>query len=241
MAKPWMRWLLVLQCVLLVAMLAGMLANKLALLAFRPAFMTFVYAFQGLMLVTALVVLASAVIWWRKWQVQKPAAKTALWLGIVPIAAIFALIGPGLSVPQIHNITTDLAQPPVFNAAYGLRDDSHNSLDVPDASVRELQRAYYKDLKPLVLEASPEAVYQRALATVEALGWTLIAADPGALTIEAYEETTFFGFKDDVVIRVQPVAEGARVDLRSVSRVGRSDLGANAKRIQRFLAALQQG
>jgi uncharacterized protein (DUF1499 family) len=240
MGKPWMRWLLWLQCALLLAMLAGMVANKFDLLAFRPAFMTFVYAFQGVMVVTGLAMLLGAIIWWKKCDAEKASTKWTLVLGVLPLAVVFTLIGKGLGVPQIHNISTDLENPPAFNAAYALRDESHNSLDSPSVDVREQQRSYYTTLAPLHLSIAPQQAYDKALQTVEAMGWTLISTQREKLTIEAFEETTFFGFKDDVVIRVQAEGQGSRLDLRSVSRVGRSDLGANAKRIERFFDAFKR-
>lgn len=241
MAKPWMRWALALQILLLAAMLGGMIANKFELAEFRPAFMTFVYAFKGVMWVTGLSLLACAVIWWRNWQAEKRSALLTLALGAVPVAVVFALIGQGLKVPAIHNITTDLENPPVFEAAYALRGDTLNSLDAPSAEVRAQQAAHYPELAPLDLTLTPKAAFTKALQVVDDLGWTLIESSPEDGRIEAYEETLFFGFKDDVVIRIQAVEAGSRVDVRSVSRVGRSDLGANAKRIKRFLAAMRQG
>ena len=235
MKKPWTRWLLLLQSLLLLAMLFGMVANKFELLAFKPAFMTFVYAFQTLMVLTGLSLLVCGLVWWKGWQQEKVFAKWSLIMGVVPVIAVFALIGAGLKVPAIHNITTDLDNPPEFEASYKMRVEGLNSLDVPSAEVRELQRGYYSDLAPLNLPTTPDETYQRALQVVNSLGWTLVSSKPGDLKIEAYEETTFFGFKDDVVIRIQAAEQGSRVDVRSVSRVGRSDLGANAKRIQRFL------
>ncbi|UTA46560.1 DUF1499 domain-containing protein [Simiduia sp. 21SJ11W-1] len=239
MAKPWMRWVLVLQIVLLVVMLAGMLANKFELAPFRPAFMTFVYAFKAVMWVTGFAVLASALIWWRNWHTQKTSALYTLALGALPVVVVFVLIGQGLKVPAIHNISTDLENPPSFEAAYALRDDSQNSLDAPAEDVRTQQREFYPELAPLVLAAPADAVFAKALEVVDELGWSLIDSDAAAGRIEAYEETLFFGFKDDVVIRVMTTEAGTVVDVRSVSRVGRSDLGANAKRIKRFLAALK--
>ncbi len=240
MAKPWMRWILVLQCVLLLAMFAGMVANKFGLAPFRQAFMTFYYGFQGVIVVTGLTVLACGLIWWLRWHAEKRFALWTLALGAAPVVVVFALVGKGLGVPAIHNISTDLENPPKFIAAYELRSSEQNSLDAPSDAVKDLQRGHYADLAPLILPEEPDAVFARALATVADLGWTLIAAHPEQGLIEAYDETLFFGFKDDVAIRIQAQAQGTRVDVRSVSRVGRSDLGANAKRIAKFQKALEK-
>jgi uncharacterized protein (DUF1499 family) len=67
----------------------------------------------------------------------------------------------------------------------------------------------------------------------------VVASDPAAGRIEANETTRWFRFTDDVVIRVAPDGAGSRVDVRSVSRVGRSDFGVNAGRIRAYTAALK--
>lgn len=97
----------------------------------------------------------------------------------------------------------------------------------------------YPMLAPLVTAAAPDAAYTAALAAVESRGWTVVLADPEAGTIEATEESFWFGFKDDVMIRVRSDEMGARVDVRSTSRVGLSDLGANAKRIRNLLDEIE--
>jgi len=97
----------------------------------------------------------------------------------------------------------------------------------------------YPMLAPLVTAAAPDAAYTAALAAVESRGWTVVLADPEAGTIEATEESFWFGFKDDVMIRVQSDEMGARIDVRSTSRVGLSDLGANAKRVRNLLDEIE--
>ncbi|WP_291205591.1 DUF1499 domain-containing protein [Hyphomonas sp.] len=97
----------------------------------------------------------------------------------------------------------------------------------------------YPMLAPLVTAAAPDAAYTAALAAVESRGWTVVLADPEAGTIEATEESFWFGFKDDVMIRVRSDEMGARIDVRSTSRVGLSDLGANAKRVRNLLDEIE--
>jgi uncharacterized protein (DUF1499 family) len=83
-------------------------------------------------------------------------------------------------------------------------------------------------------------MFKRAEATARAMGWEIVAAEPGEGRIEATDTTMWFGFKDDIVIRIVPEGEGSRLDIRSMSRVGKSDLGKNADRIRKFLAALKE-
>jgi len=98
--------------------------------------------------------------------------------------------------------------------------------------VPELQRKAYPDIQPIRVELPPEQAFQKALNTVKARGWTLIEANAGEGRIEASDNTRWFGFVDDVVIRVRAEGGGSRVDVRSVSRIGFGDIGQNAKRIR---------
>jgi uncharacterized protein (DUF1499 family) len=140
-------------------------------------------------------------------------------------------------VPRIHDITTDTITPPAFNAVVPLRVGA-NPLEYTDAKA-EAQREGYPNLGPLLLEASPADAYARALALVHARGWEVVADNAESRRIEATDTTRWFGFKDDIVIRVSALPDGgSRVDMRSISRVGRSDVGTNARRIEAFLAEL---
>jgi uncharacterized protein (DUF1499 family) len=142
-------------------------------------------------------------------------------------------------VPRIHDITTDTVTPPTFDAIVPRRAGA-NPLDYTEAKA-EAQREGYPTLGPLMLEASPADAYARALALVGSRGWELVADSADTRVIEATDTTRWFGFKDDVVIRVSGLPDGgSRVDVRSVSRVGRSDVGTNARRIQAFLADLER-
>lgn len=144
------------------------------------------------------------------------------------------------SVPPIHDITTDLDNPPAFVDILPLRADAPNSADY-DPEVAPQQREGYPDLRPITLDAPPAAAFERALAAVHDLGWELVASDAGAGRIEATDTTFWYGFKDDVVVRIRPEGGGSRIDVRSVSRVGRSDVGANAARIRAYAARLGGG
>lgn len=142
------------------------------------------------------------------------------------------------SVPPIHDITTDLDHPPTFDAVLPLRAGVRNSAEYGGPEVAAQQRAAYSDIQPQVLSVPPGSAFTRALAAARAMGWFIVAADSVAGRIEATATTTWFGFKDDVVVRITPIAGGSRVDVRSVSRVGRSDVGTNAARIRRYLRHL---
>jgi uncharacterized protein (DUF1499 family) len=141
-------------------------------------------------------------------------------------------------VPPIHDITTDPDDPPRFVAVLPLRRDAPNSVDYAGPALAAQQRAGYPDLGPARFAAPPAVVLSHATEVARNLGWEIVATEPAEGRLEATARTRWFGFRDDVVVRVRPDGSGSRVDVRSVSRVGRSDLGTNARRIHRFLTAL---
>ena len=142
--------------------------------------------------------------------------------------------------PPIHDITTDMEDPPAFVAVLPLRVDAPNPPDY-DPEIASEQREAYPDLGPIILDDPPAAAFERALGAVDALGWELVADDAAAGRIEATDTTFWYGFKDDVVVRIRPDGSGSRVDVRSKSRVGRGDVGANAARIRTFRERLTGG
>jgi uncharacterized protein (DUF1499 family) len=143
------------------------------------------------------------------------------------------------SVPRIHDITTDTGNPPQFVAIPGLLRSGENTHVYGGSELAGLQKKAYPDIVPLILPELPDQAFEKALAAARRLGWQIIDADSDAGRIEAVDTTFWFGFKDDVVIRIRRLPSGSRVDIRSVSRVGVSDLGKNAERIRKFLRAVQ--
>ena len=141
-------------------------------------------------------------------------------------------------LPPIHDISTDTSNPPPFVAVLPLRQGAPNSTAYSTTVAAQQQRAY-PEIVPLVLALAAPDVLRRAEQVARATGWTIVAVDAAELRIEATATTFLFGFKDDIVIRITPWAGGSRVDVRSLSRVGRSDLGANARRVRSFIQQLQ--
>lgn len=154
------------------------------------------------------------------------------------------------AVPPIHDISTDLNNPPAFEAALALREATAASnpaeymrevtvrggpLNVPEA-----QKEAYPDIQPMELWGrSFYESFDMALKAAEDMGWTIIAADKERGRIEAWDKTMWYGFIDDVVIRISPEGIGSLVDVRSVSRVGTSDVGKNAQRIRAYFKKLE--
>lgn len=143
------------------------------------------------------------------------------------------------SVPPIHDITTDTENPPEFVAIAPLRADAPNPIEYGGPEIAAQQREGYPELAPLILELPPEQAFERALDAAGEMGWEIVAADAAEGRIEAIDETLWFGFKDDVVIRVTPAGGGSRIDVRSLSRVGGSDVGTNAQRIREYLERVE--
>ena len=172
------------------------------------------------------------------------------WLvSVLALAVPLAGMGYGKSVskkagslPFIHDITTDTQDVPTFTQVIiGQRGDKSNTLDYAGKKERstgklvsELQTGAYPDIQTLVLSDAPAAAFNRALATAKSMRWTIASQSPQTGIIEATAVTMWFGFKDDVVIRVRSAGNGSKVDVRSISRVGGSDIGANADRIRKF-------
>lgn len=177
----------------------------------------------------------------RRWRWRSlPTALAAIALGGAIAAVPYSHLRIARSVPPIHDITTDLEQPPPFVDILPLRADAPNPASHGGEAIAEQQRRGYPHLGPLMLEADGEQVFSHALATARDLGWKIVAAVPEDGRIEATDRTYWFGFADDVVVRIAAANGGSRVDVRSVSRVGRSDAGANARRIERFLERLRE-
>ena len=156
-------------------------------------------------------------------------------LYVVPgTVLLLTMLGGGGDIPPIHDITTDTANPPAFDAAVQARGEGSNSLETKPETVAQ-QLAAYPDLEPLSSALPAGQAFDTALAVGQAMGWEIIAQDKAGGIIEAVDTTAIMAFKDDVVIRITASGSGSVIDLRSVSRVGVSDLGANAKRIRAFI------
>ena len=210
---------------------------------YRVGLLPLVVAFLALMLgvLLSLVVLPVAVTLLvrrrgapeRRRSVIGAAALSAV-TGLGPLFTVLSALG----LPAIHDITTDFDDPPRFNAVVPLRGDAANSLEYGGQGLADAQRAAYPDIAALVLGHPPDRVVELARDTAAAMGWEIVAVDIVAGRVEATDTTSWFGFKDDIVVRVGLATGGAQVDVRSVSRVGLGDLGANAARIREFLARL---
>ena len=178
--------------------------------------------------------------------VTRAGSKRNRWLAGFALLVGFVMIGNALvwrnrarSAPPIHDITTDTENPPEFVAITPLRADAANPAAYGGAEIAAQQRKGYPDLQTVELEQPAPEAFQRALGIARDLGWQIVAEEPDEGRIEATDQTFWFGFKDDIVIRITPLGARSRVDIRSVSRVGRSDVGTNARRIRDFITRLR--
>lgn len=203
---------------------------RLGALALSPAFMGSLLG-SALAMVAGLIVLGM-LIFGRS---LSPATLSVIVAGCLPFVAVLLTVGvSGFKAPPIHDITTDTKTPPQFDVVVGLRTETENSLEYAGEELASKQQAAYPDVKPVLLPANANQAFTVAEAAIAALGWEIQKADSQRLQLEATERSTLFNFADDVVVRVLPHNDGSRIDMRSVSRVGVGDLGANAKRIRRF-------
>jgi uncharacterized protein (DUF1499 family) len=243
--KPSISWVVMLGAGLALAsalvLLAGPLGYRAGILPLRLALQTFLRWGTYGALAAAVVSLAGLVLTLRR----PRDARRGILLAVISLLAALVLSGIparfrlGPPKPPIHDITTDTQEPPEYVAVLPLRANAPNSTVYGGEQVAAQQRRAYQDLRPVVLNVPPPDAFERALETVREMGWDLVAADAAAGRIEATDTTFWFGFKDDVVIRVRQANGGSRVDVRSLSRVGVGDAGTNAERIRAYLRALQ--
>lgn len=145
------------------------------------------------------------------------------------------------SVPPIHDITTDTSDPPEFVAVAPLRADAPNPAAYDGPDVAEAQKEAYPDIRTAVFRNADAAAVMRAAREAAAqAGWEIVAFSEADGRLEATDTTFWFGYKDDVVVRVRATADGAELDVRSKSRVGLSDLGTNAARIRTFIGTVRE-
>lgn len=222
---------------LLLLILSGPIL-RLGLVHFRFALLLFAGALLLALLGSLLSLVALAIPRLRGDRVRP--LSTALVLGLLVMVGPAIFVQKASGVPAIHDITTDTVNPPAFVDVIPIRRaaGADNPPEYPGASVAAQQKAAYPDIAPRDLTVPPDQAFARAVTAARGMGWEIVAEKAAEGRIEATATTPWFGFKDDIVIRVVATSGGARVDVRSKSRVGRSDVGANAARIRGFMNAL---
>ena len=163
--------------------------------------------------------------------------------GMIPAAvvvlAVLAGSGARQAGPRINDITTDTLNPPRFVNAQTLPDNVGRDLAYPGAEFADQQKAGYPDLAPATLAVPPDEAFKQVAAAARSMdGWSITREDPAARAVEGYDTSPLFLFKDDFVIEVRPADGQSVVQMRSKSRDGKGDVGANARRIRVFFARL---
>jgi uncharacterized protein (DUF1499 family) len=218
--------------------LAAGLGSRWGLWHFRTGFMLLTWAAYG--------ALAAAVLGMVALVLNRSSNKAIFFAVASIILAIFVAGIPwqmkqrAQQVPPIHDITTDTENPPAFVAILPLRANAPNSVEYRGTEIAAQQRKAYPDLQPLTVNAPPAVAFQRALRVARGEGWDIVESQLDQGRIEATDTTQWFGFKDDIVVRVTPLDSASRIDVRSVSRVGKSDVGTNAARIRNYLSKIQR-
>jgi Protein of unknown function (DUF1499) len=204
--------------------------------------------------VAILLSFGAAIVIWREGVSGARYAVTALFVGCALIAYPLFLGIKAYKLPAIYDITTDSIDPPQFDAIARLRPRDANPITYAGLYTAELQRAAYSDIEPDDTTSTPQEAYDAAMKVITKRRWRVVDARPpqGLLPsaanaraavpasardgiIEAVARTPILGFRDDVVVRVRPTSDGARIDVRSASRYGRNDLGTNAKRVRNLI------
>lgn len=236
---------------LALVVIAGPL-NRFAGIGFRVALLVLAGGVLVLLVGALLTIVGFLVGMAKGTNLPKGPAALGIVIALGMLGYLLTWLRAGMGVPPIHEISTDLASPPPFVAVTEIRQKS-GAVNPPEyvaemtgargtTNVPEAQRKSYPDIQPAILEGvAPADAFARAEAAVETLGWEVIAAVPAEGRIEATDTTRFFGFKDDVVIRLRAEGGGTRLDVRSKSRVGMGDVGANAARVRRFLELVKAG
>ena len=187
--------------------------------------------------IATLILLVLQILFKRK-TVTLGSTIMALLLSTIAIAIPLSMLNKGKSVPPIHDISTDLVNPPEFVAIAPLRADAPNPVEYAGVEVATQQRAAYPELQTLNYPQSKSELVEATKQAIDHLGWQLVNIDANQGIIEATDKTMWFGFKDDVIVRITDNGSKRLVDIRSKSRVGGSDLGKNAERIHGFIEEL---
>jgi uncharacterized protein (DUF1499 family) len=185
----------------------------------------------------ALVLLIVQVLFMRK-TLTLSSGVIALVFSVVAIAMPLNMMNKAEGVPAIHDISTDLVNPPKFVAIAPLRVNASNPVEYAGEEIAVQQRKAYPELATLSFAQSKADLMTASEQAVKNLGFAVVSANTATGIVEATDTTTWFGFKDDVVIRIKDEGSQRFVDIRSKSRVGRSDLGKNAERIHSIINEL---
>ena len=235
------RALLVSAVILLIILVTGPLGYKFSMVPLQPSLVSLLIAVAGGALVFLIGLVYLVIAMRSDLGRNRNLVIVSMILGLVPVGIIGPQMAAAGDVPPIHDITTDTANPPAFIAIVPLRENAPNGYEYgvteawPAEKLGATTMEAYPDLKPIESDLSVADAVDRTEDALRAMGLEIVAVDKEAGLVEATATTFWFGFKDDMVVRIVGNGEGSRIDLRSMSRVGQSDVGANAARITDFV------
>jgi hypothetical protein len=231
------RWSLGLTIISLATAAMGLTLARYDVIAKLAGFAAFLGG--GVLALLALILGLAALVAGRK--AVSPGRAKALGSAVVSLLYVGFLATRPLAAgdaPAIHDVTTDLSDPPRFEAL-PLRADNLAGVGTVE-NWRRIHAQAYGDLRPLTIAGPVPVVTARAVRLAEAAGWAIARSELARGHIEATASVSYIRFHDDIVIRIVPIQDGksSRIDMRSVSRIGAGDLGVNARRIREFLRML---
>lgn len=219
--------------------LGGLVLARYDIVAKITGFRSFMMTMWPFMALAALAVIGIVIGMLRK---RGPGWRNplALVLSLFMLGTMYTQVMiPARSAPFLHDVSTDVDDPPEF-MTLPLREDNLDQFDGDIEAWRSAHREGYPDMDPVIIDKAPELVLADARALAEERGWEIAQYSPEIGRLEATATAGFIRFYDDVIVEVTPIADGStRIDMRSVSRVGGSDLGYNAQRIEAFLTDLE--
>jgi hypothetical protein len=210
-----------------------------------PALATFAGAL-ALGVVAILLAFAAAAVIWKDGIAGMGHAATGFFIGLALIAYPAYLGIEAYRLPAIYDITTDPIDPPQFETIARLRPRDANNIRYAGLYSAELQRTAYSDIEPELSNATPKQAFDAAFNVITKRKWRIVDARPPQAggrrdgLIEAVARTLILGFRDDVVVRIRAISDGTRIDVRSASRYGRHDLGANAARVRALIEDIDE-
>ena len=240
--RTWVRTLIISACVCLVLAVGGAWLHKFGIAPFSISINLVLVGF-GLSVIVAVLAIGTLFVGILRRQPFGLFTMFGAFLICFCIAGYAAILfNKSASTPVTHNISTDLVDPPMFSQVTLDRRGTGSNPVALDDHKKALHKGAFDDVKTHTFNTTHSHAFAIALELVRDRGWEILVTDPQAGVIEATAETFWFGFKDDVAIRVRenPEAGNVSVDLHSVSRIGQSDLGANAGRIRSFLKDLTE-
>jgi uncharacterized protein (DUF1499 family) len=216
---------------------------SIALLALGPIVnhLEFAPVFTGLIMLNIAVLLSLIVVVMGAFSLRKSAnpanrqrLRTASIFALPALLAVAVIMSGGRGAVMTHDISTDTVNPPIFTAAIAQRGAKSNLLEYTAKKAEDQQKGY-PDIKSINSNLDSKAAFAQAINVANKMGWDIYAQDENTGVIEAVASTRWFNFKDDVVIRITANTNGSIIDIRSISRVGRGDMGTNAKRVREFI------